>query len=57
MSLRTGPGGLAKGPNPALRRGPAGRANGPGANLYNGVLNNTGSVPLPQGLPVMISAM
>ena len=57
MSLRSGPGGLANGPNPALRRGPSGRSNGPGANLYNGGLNNTGSIPRPQGLQVMVSAM
>ena len=57
LSLRAGPGGLANGPNPALRRGPAGRSIGPGANMYTGSIKASGSVPRPQGLPVMVSAM
>ena len=57
MSLRSGPSGLANGPNPALRKGPSGKSNGPSANHLVGSMTNTGAVPRPQGLPVMVSVM
>lgn len=57
MSLRAGPGGLANGPNPALRKGPSGKSNGPSTNHAVGSIHNTGAVPRPQGLPVMVSVM
>ena len=57
MSLRSGPSGLANGPNPALRKGPSGKSNGPSANHLVGSMANAGAVQRPQGLPVMVSVM
>ena len=57
MSLRTGPSGIANGPNPALRKGPSGRSNGPSTNHSNVGMKNTSSVPRPQGLPALVTVM